>query len=483
MSLQRFFLVLAGRWKLVVGVLLSVMLLTLAANILLPRKYVAESAVVVDSRPADPVLGGVQPVTAASAIMSTQVDIILSDRVAQRAVALLKLDQAPELRRQWLAQTNGRGSLQAWLAAPMKQHLKVMPTHESNVISIVYTARDPQTAAAVANAFAQAYIDTNLELKVGSASQYSQWFGNRTKSFRDKLEAAQQQLSAYQQSHRIVVADEKLDVETARLTELSSQLVDVQGQRAVTRGRHSQVGSADTLPEVVSNGLIQSLKARLADLEAQRQQLALRLRETHPEYIDMVTRVASLRAEIDRETGRIAGSLGSADRVNASREADIGGALNAQKQKVLALRAERDSVAVLQRDVESAQRDYDMVTQRLAQTSLESQMPQTNVAMLTVATEPSTASSPKVLLNTALSFVFGGFLGMGLALLLEHLNRRLRSARELPELLNVPVLAVLPTNRQLRRIFAPIDVTTDQFDRLLDNSPGAQARRLTARSV
>lgn len=481
MSLQRFFLVLRGRWKLVLGVLLGVMLLGLAANLLLPRKYTAEAAVVVDSKPADPVLGGVQPVTAASAVMSTQVDIILSDRVAQRAVALLKLDQDPEARGRWLDQTNGRGSLQAWLAAPMRHHLKVMPTHESNVITIAYTAGDAPTAAAVANAFAQAYIDTTLELKVGSAGQYSQWFGERTRSFRDKLEAAQQKLSAYQQAHRIVVADEKLDVETARLSELSTQLVDVQGQRAATRGRHSQAGAADILPEVVGNGLIQSLKAKLADLEGQRQELALRLRETHPEYIDMVTKVAALRAQIASETSRIAGSLGAADRMNASREAEIRGALDAQKQKVLALRAQRDSVAVLQREVELAQRDYDMVTQRLAQTGLESQMPQTNVAMLTVASEPANPSSPKVALNTALSFVFGGLLGMGLALLREHLNRRLRSARDLPELLDVPVLAVLPRRRRAR--FAPIDAIGGEFARLRDNSPAAQAKRLTARSV
>lgn len=483
MSLQRFFLILRGRWKLVVSVMLGVMLLTLAANLLLPRKYTAEAAVVVDSRPADPVLGVVQPVTAASAVMSTQVDIILSDRVAQRAVALLKLDQDPELRGQWLDETNGRGSLQAWLAAPMRHHLKVMPTHESNVVTITYTAGDAATAAAVANAFAQAYIDTNLELKVASAGQYSQWFGERTRSFRDKLEVAQQKLSAYQQAHRIAVADEKLDVETARLSELSTQLVEVQGQRAVTRGRNSQAGAADILPEVVGNSLIQNLKAKLAELESDRQELALRLRETHPEYIDMVTKVAALRAQIATETRHIAGSLGAADRMNASREGEIRGALDAQKQKVLALRVERDNVAVLQRDVELAQRDYDMVTQRLAQTGLESEMPQTNVAMLTVASEPSSPASPKVALNTVLSVIFGAFLGIGLALLREHLNRRLRSARDLSELLGVPVLAVLPRNGRGRRWLAPIDALSGEYARLRDNSPAGQAKRLTTRPV
>lgn len=460
MSLQRFFLVLLGRWKLVFGVLLGVMLLVQAADFLLPPKFTAEADVVVDSRPADPVLGSVLPVTAASSVMSTQTDIILSDRVAQRAVALLKLDQDPELQRQWQEDTNGQGSLLAWLAAPMKHSLKVMPTHESNVIAILYTARDAKSAAATANAFAQAYIDTNLELKIGSASQFSQWFTERTRTFRDKLEAAQQRLSAYQQSHRIVVADEKLDVETARLTELSTQLVDVQGQRAVTRGRRSQASAADTLPEVIGNSLIQNLKNHLSELEAQRQQLALRLRETHPEYIDKATEVAAVRAQLARETSRIASSLGTADRMNAAREAEIRSALDAQKEKVLELRAQRDSVAVLQRDVESAQRDYDMVTQRLAQTSLESQLPQTNVAMLTVATEPSSPSSPKIVLNTALSFLFGGLLGIGLALLLEHLNRRMRSAGDLVELFNVPILAILPPKGKSPHLYAQMEIVS-----------------------
>lgn len=493
MSLQRFLLVLRARRLLVAGVLAGVMLLALLANLLLPRKYTAEADVVVDSRPADPVLGAILPVPGATSVMSTQVDIILSDRVAQRAVGRLKLDQDEETRRRWLDETGGAGSLQAWIAAPMMRHLKVQPAHESNVISISYTARSPQMAAAVANAFAQAYIDTHLELKVGAATQYAQWFGERTRSFRDKLEAARQRLSAYQQSNHIVVADEKLDVETTRLAELSSELVAVQGKRAETRARQSQAGAAEILPEVIGNGLIQNLKNRLGDLEAQREKLALRLRENHPEYIDMQTQIAAVRAQIATETAGIASSLGAADRMSVAREAEIRGALDAQKQKVLALRAQRDNVAVLQRDVESAQRDYDMVTQRLAQSSLESQTPQTNVAMLTMATPPSQPSSPNVQLNTVLSFLFGGLLGMGAAFLREHFNRRLRSAADLPELLDIPVLAVLPARGRLRRIDA-LEVLAEPehprrrglrglFAHLRDGLPRAQAKRLTVRSA
>lgn len=458
MSLQRFMLVLRARRRLVISALLSVVLLTLLANLLLPGKYTAEAAVLVDSRPADPVLGAILPVSAANSVMSTQVDIILSDGVAQRVAKQLRMDQDADRRQQWQSETDGQGSLPAWIGTQLKRQLSVLPTRESNVISIRYTDSDPQLAAAVANAFAQVYIDTSLGLKVGTATQYAQWFGERSRLFRDKLEAVQKRLSDYQQAEKIIFADETLDVETARLAELSSQLVVAQGQRAESSSRQSQSGSAEILPEVISNPLIQSLKSRLAELESERKRVSLQLGPAHPNYVQIPSQINAVRAQIASETARIAGSLGAAERMNIAREAEIRAALKAQEKKVLELMARRDQVSVLQREVKSAQRDYDMVTQRLAQTSLESAMPQTNVSMLTVATVPAMPSSPRVLLNVTLSFLFGGLLGVGLALLLEQANRRLRKAAELPELLGIPLLAVLPAKGLAWQMNDPVDV-------------------------
>ena len=96
-----------------------------------------------------------------------------------------------------------------------------------------------------------------------------------------------------------------------------------------------------------------------------------------------------------------------------------------------------------QKDVENAQRAYDMVGQRLSQTSLESQTQQTNVSVLTAAEPPVKHSSPKLLLNTALAIFLGALLGVATALVLELNNRRIRSAEDLAEALGVPVLAVL----------------------------------------
>jgi polysaccharide biosynthesis transport protein len=127
------------------------------------------------------------------------------------------------------------------------------------------------------------------------------------------------------------------------------------------------------------------------------------------------------------------------------REGEIKAALEAQKQRVLKLKNEQDAVAVLLREVDSAQRIYDSALLRFGQTNLESQSGQTEISVLNPATPPLKHSSPKILINIVLSLFLGGLLAVGCAIATEMLDRRVRSADDLSQLLAVPVLAALVT--------------------------------------
>lgn len=444
MNFQQFLLILRARLGIILYTLGATVATTLVVSLLLPRQYTATTAVVVDVKSPDPIMGMVLPAMVAPGYMATQVDIIQSDKVAQRVVRMLKLDQNPSVREDWQNDTEGRGSIEAWLAALLKKKLDVKPSRESNVITINYTATDGRFAQAVANAFAQAYIETNIELRVEPAKQYASWFDARTKQLRDALEAAQARLSAYQREKGIVAVDERLDIENARLAELSTQLAMVQGQKADTQSRQAQArGDADTLQEVVQNPLISGLRADLARQEAKLKEVSGQLGANHPQVQRLKDEVAALRTRMEEETKRVAGSVGSANRVNVQKEAELKAAIEAQKARVLQLRQQRDELAVLQREVESAQRAYDLVSQRLTQTNLESQISQTNVVMLNPADEPIDPSSPKILLNLVLAVFLGGMLGIGAALLMETLDRRVRSAADLADALDLPLLGIL----------------------------------------
>jgi chain length determinant protein EpsF len=380
--------------------------------------------------------------------MATQVDMLQSERVALRAIRSLGLSQNTELREQWLESTEGRGDFESWLAVFLQKNFDVKPSRESNVLTASYTSASPEFSAAMANAMVQGYIATTLDLKVEPARQYSAFFDERAKKLRDSLEAAQTRLSAYQRKNGLLATDERFDIETARLNELSSQLVLLQAAAAETSGRQAQVGAnADRLSEVLNNPLIASLSADASRLEAKLKEMNARFGDEHPQVIETRANIAELRSRIATESARVSGSLGVNNSVNQSRVAQVQAALAAQRTKVLKLKEQRDEAIVLQRDVESAQRTYDTVLGRASQTSLESQNTQTNVSLLREATPPAEPSSPKLLLNTAMAIFLGGLLALATILLRELMDRRVRGSVDITEMLQQPLLGTLPAVR------------------------------------
>ncbi len=442
MSLQQFLLILRARWKVALLAFVLTVATTVTVSLLLPKQYTASAAVVVDVKSPDPVSGLMLQGMMAPGYMATQVDIINSDRVAQAVVKNLRMESSPAIQAQWQEATQGKGQLRDWLATLLQKNLDVKPSRESNVISINYTGTNPEFAAAVANAFAQAYMDVNLDLRVAPARQFATFFEEQTKAARGKLEAAQQALSDYQQANGITSADERMDFETTKLNETSSQLTGVQALTTDSQSKR-QSTKADTIAEVMQSPLINGLKADIARLEAKLIESSGNLGKNHPQIQRAEAELATLKAQLDAETRKITASIDTTYQVGKQREAQLQGALATQKARVLLLNKQRDELNVLRRDIESAQRAFEIVSQRASQTNIESQTNQTNIAVLNPASPPPDPSKPQVLLNTLVSIFLGGILAIGLALVLELMNRKVRSTDDLVEALELPVLGAI----------------------------------------
>lgn len=452
MGFGQFLSILRARWAVLAAVLALTVGTTVVVSLLLPKQFSATAAVVVDAKP-DPIAGIAYPVTTL-AYMSTQVDIIKSDRVAQKVIKNLNLADDPQVRKQWLKSTDGQGAIESWLVGALQKPLDVTPSRESNVIGVTYTADDPQFAASLANAFVQAYLDTAVELRVDPAKRYSTLFTSRSKELRENLERAQAKLNDFQRERGIIVSDERLDGENARLNELSTQLVMLQALSAESTSRSAQAGGtgADKLQEVLNNPVIASLKNDLSRAESRLQELNTRLGDNHPMVVEARSSVRDTRSRLDSETRRVTGGVGISNTINRQREAEVRAALEQQRARVLKLKEVRDEGMVMLRDVESSQRAYDEVNTRLNLSSLESQASQTNVYPLSQAVPPNKASSPKVLLNVAVAIFIGGLLALGAVLLLESMDRRVRVLADVSETIGLPVLGVLPKAGQTRLV-------------------------------
>lgn len=449
MSFKQLLSILKARRYIAIGVFLFTVIVTLAVSFILPKQYTAEAEVVVDVKSPDPIAGMVLPGLMSPSYMGTQIDVIQSERVARYVINKLRLGDSPVIREQWKDETDGEGDFEAWLTELLQKKLTVKPGRDSNVISISYTAVDPRFASVLANAFMQAYIAINLDLRTEPAKQFSTLFETQNKQVREQLERAQARLSAYQKEKGLVGSDDRVDVEMARLADLSNQLVAIQTQTADSVSRQAQFETSSQ--EVLNNPVIASLKADLARQDARLKESQARFGDAHPSVVELKANIAELRARIDAESSKVQRSVGINKSVAVGREAQLRKALEQQRQRVLELKSQRDQASVLLRDVESAQRAYDAMQARLYQTNLEAQTTQTNIGVLKEATPPSEHSSPKLWLNTALAVFMGILLGVGCALLLELRDRRLRTDDDVAQELGSVIIGSMPKTISLAK--------------------------------
>lgn len=441
MTFKQFLMILHARWKVALGILVVFASLALAYAFLTTKLYTASATVVVDFRPDPDSSSNFASQLSMASYIATQVDIITSPRVAQRTVKILGLDRASAYEEDWRNSTGGHGDPVVWIGNLVREKLAVAPSRDSNVINISVTLPDPKFAAVLANGFAQAYIDTVIELKVDAAKHYAAWFDERSRELRAELEAKQKRLADYERESGRVPTDGRLDIENARLAELNSELVTVQGLRQDSQSRQRQLNQDnESLREVLESPVIAGLKNDLARAETKLRDIAANSGKNYPDYKTTEAEVASLRERIALETSKIAASLANTTQINMRRENDVIAAIAAQKKHMQELTHQNDEATILQNDVVAAQRNLDVVTQRLAQSSLEGAAQQTNISVLTPAVEPLKRSSPKRTVILAIGLFLGTLIGGFTALAQELMHRRVRSDEEMAQLLGVPLL-------------------------------------------
>jgi chain length determinant protein EpsF len=462
MNFNLFLLALRARVTLFAVVLGFTVMAASVASLMLPKSYKATVSLLVDAKEEQSVGATLRPLIQPQEMVSylqTQMDIITSAKVARNVIEDMKLADNPVLRARLVAkpaenaassEAEKAESLENALVEYLHTGLKV-DTSQSSVIQVTFTAREPRLSADIANAFAKAYIRTMLELRVEPTRDAAAWFNEQLKTLRVSLEDAQARLTDYNRRRGIVSADEHFDVENTRLGALADQVTRAQELSSQWTNRDQQArdslqrsGATERLPDILDNPFLQKLKEELLRGEAKLRELSTQYGANHPQYQRQTSENQSLREKLDAETAKAVAAIGSSAAQSRQREQDLRRAMSAQRSRVLDLKEDRNGLTVLRRNVESAERAYDTAMQRFVVSQVDSRAQQTNITVLNPAVAPRDPSRPKVFLNIALSVVVGVMLGIGIVLLAERFDRRVRSRSDL-YMADVPMLAVLNT--------------------------------------
>jgi polysaccharide biosynthesis transport protein len=418
--------------------------LTLAAIYLLVTSpvYRSTASVVAGVRPPE-TIGPLSVAEQLSAdYLLTQEDILKSDRVAQEVVKSTRLAEAPNIaeRFEWSPEF---GPLTDYIAERLRLGLIVeQSTTNSRVMNVSYLSGDPEFSATMANAFADAFIQTNLQLQNDPARRNIQSYDSQLQNIAIKMKAMQAELAKKEKALGIVSSKGEADPGVTQLSALASNLASAEANAANAQAA-SRTGA---LVSEVSNPVVQDLQVTIASKSGQLSQLATTLGPNHPDYRQVASELATLKSQLALQRSIVRRATAAAAAQATQARGQIAGAVQSQRSQVTATRAAQNEVAVLEQDLANLRASYDQIGQRRAQLEVLDHTDQTNISFLSRAVPNPEPVAPKETLVVLLGALGGLVLGLAIALAHEFSNRRIRLSEQLESQLGIRDLGSIRSN-------------------------------------
>ena len=349
----------------------------------------------------------------------------------------------------------GAGATDAVAPSVIKAYLKrltVAPVLGTRLVLVGFTTPDRGLSAQIANAHVQTYIRQGLELHAQTGKHVEEFLQQKLGELRDKVEKSEAALNAYRRSRGIVTlegGDEKSGTSSPlmqRLTQLNTQLTKAASKRITLETQHQMIarGEYDSLPEVISNQVIQTLKEQVAQLAMQYAAMSNRFNRGYHKLDDLGARLDASRRALNQESKKVAESVDADYQAAVANEAKVGQEIDAVKAQTLALNDASLQEAVLAREVDANRQLYRSVLERMNEISVASEVPASNVSIVDRAKPPTAPTGPRLLLLLAFSIASSGFVGIALAFFLESLDDTLKTSDDVPRYLGLPSLGVIP---------------------------------------
>ncbi len=458
-------------------IILFVALLTMGLGavyvISTPSSYTAQATMIIDTRKVQlfqqqSIMGELAIDTA---MVASQVEILKSENIAAAVIKELRLFEDPEF-------VSPQGGLLSALSdfipnlfGPPDEHrsefelaraamgsfkgqLNVKRSGLTYVIEISFRSRNPEHAAQIANAVADAYVVDQLNAKYQATRRASQWLQDRIKELRDQASTAERAVVEFKAKNNIVniggSGGGRL-VNEQQLGEINSQLVVARAQVAEARARLTRIESIlrsdlpdATVTDTLNSTVVSKLRSQYLDLANREADWSVRYGSNHLAAVNLRNQMRGIRSSILDELRRLAESYKSDYEIAKQREEEV------QKRLTEAVAESQttNQAQVVLRELESSAQTYrtlyDNFLQRYMETVQQQSFPISEARLITAASRPLSKSHPKTNLILALTAFGGGILGLALGWLRDLSDRVFRSTSQVETTLQVNCIAALP---------------------------------------
>lgn len=387
--------------------------------------------------------------------METQVRILHSDNLAMRVIRKLGLDNNPSFTGIQKPQAPA-GELpttspsidtreETKLIDTFRSGLKVATVNNTRLIEIHYLNSNPRLAADIVNGIVSSYIEQNYQTKFESAMQTSDWLSRQLADLKLKVETSQEKLIRFQREKGIVGIDEKQNLTTSKLDELSRELTATEADRIQKEANYELAATGN--PELMARSpseMLGHLRERESTLKQEYALLKTQFGANYPKVVEIKNQLDQLDGDINAEVKRMATQIKNEYLAAQQRENMVLARMEEQKREANELNQNAIEFNILKRDVDANRQLYEGLLQKLKEASLEAGLHSNNIRMVDSARVPLSPTSPDIPRNLGIGFILGLCGGVGLAFLLESLDNTVRTPEQAELASGLPALGVVP---------------------------------------
>jgi uncharacterized protein involved in exopolysaccharide biosynthesis/Mrp family chromosome partitioning ATPase len=457
------------------------LLLAVLVVLVVPHRFTAATQILIDPTDLHAVGNEPNPANqtndAAVLLVESQVRVLGSDSVLRRVVSAESLDRNQEFVGPSWSLRGLLGSFVLGAARPadptlgalnaLKRKVQVKRAERTYVVDVSVTSKDPDKAARLANAIAQAYLAEQTDVRSDAARQISQSLSARLNELKDRVREAEDRVETFKARNNILGASGQL-VSEQQLSELNNQLGVAHARTAAAKARLDQVerlqlskDETGAFPEAVQSQTVAALRSQYAEVMRREAEQMTSLGQRHPAVIEIQAEAARLHKMIDDEVHRLALSARSEYESARANEAALATSLETLKNR--AVTTNEAMVTLRERDVQASRAVYESFLVRARETGEQERLDTKNIRVISRAEPPQGRSFPPSNFLLAVGALLIG-VGAGSAIVIMRdasgpawpraggtsvLRRKLRSvakdfrssAASTP---SIPVLAVLP---------------------------------------
>lgn len=493
--LLRQYLRIATRWRYVLlGVTGAFFLLGLIVTLLMTPKYTADMTIEI-SREANKVTNfqGVEREAsiADQEFYQTQYGLLKAKSLGERVATQLRLVDDPKFFELFGVKSsdpafelvNGR-YLSSGKAARLRaageillKNVEISPTRLSRLVTISFVSPSAEFSAKVANAWAENFIQTNLERKIQATSYGRNLLQRQLAEFKDRLDASQRQLVSYASSQQIINlpsqtsgdgrATSERSIVADDLNALNAALNQATTDRIEAEARYRQGGGGGSSAEALRNQAINTLRQRRAELTAEYERMMVQFEPGYPAAQALRSQIDQLDRSISREESRVSGSFQAQYREAIAREGALQKRVEGLKSKFLDLRRRSIQYNIYQQEVDTNRALYDGLLQRFKEIGVAGDVGVNNVAIVDLADAPTRPSSPRLLINLAIALLIGLGVGALAAFALEQMSEAITDPTEIERRIGLPLLGSVPKVKDATPKEALLDRKSDLVDAYL----------------